>query len=259
MEKNLYRATANFYDLDQRNVVQDDIPFYIERAKKNQGDVLELACGTGRVLLPMAQAGINVWGLDLSIEMLDQLNQKKSILDQDAKDRIHTIHGDMSNFDVERKFSLIIIPFRGFQALTTDEQQHSSLQMIYHHLADDGQFIIDVFRPYGQLDVSWVVQGEMEDWTYSDPKTGINVKRTNKRTKIDVEKQIIYPELIYYITDQNGKEERIVESLALKYYYEEQMRELLLSNGFEIVEEMGYYDGRSIKDGPELIFVCKKA
>jgi len=259
MEKNLYRATANFYDLDQRNVVQDDIPFYIERAKRIQGDVLELACGTGRVLLPMAQAGINVWGLDLSKEMLDQLDPKKSRLDQNVKDRIHTIHGDMSNFDLERKFSLIIIPFRGFQALTTNEQQKSSLQIIHRHLVDDGLFIIDVFRPYAQLDESWMLQDEIEDWTYSDLNTGINVKRTNKRTKIDVEKQIIYPELIYYITDQNGKEERIVEPLALKYYYEEQLRELLLSNGFEIVEEMGYYDGRSIKDGPELIYVCKKA
>ncbi|WP_339063456.1 class I SAM-dependent methyltransferase [Tepidibacillus marianensis] len=101
---NLYRATADWYDLDQRNVVQDDIPFYIERAKQLQGDVLELACGTGRVMIPMANAGINVWGLDLSKEMLDQLDIKKDSLEQEVKERIHTIHGDMSNFDLGRKF-----------------------------------------------------------------------------------------------------------------------------------------------------------
>jgi len=70
--------------------------------------------------------------------------------------------------------------------------------------------------------------------------------------------QIIYPELIYYVTNQDGIEEKIVEPLALKYYYEEQMRNLLQSNGFKIVEEMGYYDRRPISEGPELIFICKK-
>ena len=74
----------------------------------------------------------------------------------------------------------------------------------------------------------------------------------------DVENQIIYPELIYYVTDQDGIEEKIVEPLSLKYYYEEQMRNLLQSNGFKIIEEIGYYDRRPISEGPELIFICKK-
>lgn len=74
----------------------------------------------------------------------------------------------------------------------------------------------------------------------------------------DVENQIIYPELIYYVTNQDGVEEKIIEPLALKYYYEEQVRNLLQSNGFKIAEEMGYYDRRPISEGPELIFICKK-
>jgi len=59
-------------------------------------------------------------------------------------------------------------------------------------------------------------------------------------------------------TIQDGIEEKIVEPLTLKYCYEEQMRNLLQSNGFKIVEEMGYYDRRPISEGPELIFICKK-
>jgi len=79
-----------------------------------------------------------------------------------------------------------------------------------------------------------------------------------RRITQDVENQIIYPELIYYVTDQDGIKEKIVEPLALKYYYEEQVRNLLQSNGFKIVEEMGHYDRRPISEGPELIFICKK-
>ena len=75
-EVNLFRVTASLYDLDQRNITKDDIPFYLEYASKLHGSILELACGTGRVTIPLANEGYNIWGIDLSKEMLDQLKVK---------------------------------------------------------------------------------------------------------------------------------------------------------------------------------------
>jgi hypothetical protein len=146
----------------------------------------------------------------------------------------------MTNFELGHEFSLIIIPFRSFQSLISEEQQKACLHTVHRHLSKDGHFIINVFKPYAQLDKSWI-QPEALDWETVNPVTGNKVRRTHIRREIDLENQIIYPELIYYVTD-----------------YEEQIRKLIQSNGFKIVEEMGYYDRRPISEGPELIFICEK-
>jgi ubiquinone/menaquinone biosynthesis C-methylase UbiE len=257
MANNLYRAAASLYDLDPKVNSMDDIQFYIKRASMYPGDVLELACGTGRVTVPVAAAGSKIWGVDLSGEMLAQMVKKLDALPEDVIARITYIHSDMCDFDIDNRFSLIFIPFRSFQALTKETQQKACLERIRTHLAKDGRFIINVFRPYAFLDGSWIRQ-ESFNWEVTDPQTGNMVRCTDHRKRIDPENQIIYPDLVYYIADGGGHETRIVEALSMRYYYEEQMRELLVSNGFTIEEEMGYYDGRPIKDGGELIYVCRK-
>jgi hypothetical protein len=88
------------------------------------------------------------------------------------------------------------------------------------------------------------------------PHSQAKVRRTHVRRAIDVTNQITYPELIYYVQESNGSVTRHVEKIALKYYYEDQLRELLLSQRFIIKEQLGYYDGRPIEEGPEFIFVC---
>lgn len=255
--KNLFRATAHLYDLDPTLNAMDDVRFYIERAGMYPGNVLELACGTGRITVPLAQAGNRVWGVDLSMEMLARLENKLKYLPTEIRSRINCLHSDMCDFDIDEKFSLIFIPFRSFQVLTRAEQQKSCFERVRKHLAGNGRFIINVFKPYSFLDESWITP-ETFRWEVNDPETGNKVKRTEYRKAIDVENQIIYPELIYYVTDGDGTETRIIEPLVMKYYYEEQMKGLLVSNGFIIEEEMGYYDGRPIKEGGELIFVCAK-
>ncbi|HWR08602.1 class I SAM-dependent methyltransferase [Sporomusa sp.] len=255
-QDNLFRCTAGLYDLDERSVTKDDIDFYRKQAAGLAGGILELACGTGRVSIPLAVAGNEVWGIDLSKEMLAEMTAKIQELPAAVQNRLHVFHADMTKFALEKTFSLIIIPFRGFQALISNEQQGACLAAVYRHLADDGRFIIDVFRPYARLDEAWV-QPETLDWELVDPKTGNTVRRTSIRRKIDVEEQIIYPELVYDVHEQ-GTIRRLVEPLALKYYYEDQIRNLLTAYGFTIEDEMGYYDGRPISEGPELIFICKK-
>ena len=205
----------------------------------------------------LAMQGYSVWGIDLSQEMLNQFAEKKRHLPESVREQIHLMHGDMTDFDLGKKFSLILIPFRGFQSLTQADQVHSGLQAVHRHLDRDGLFVVDVFRPNGQLDQSWV-QPEKLDWETVDPRTGFKVRRTNIARKIDTVNQIIYPQLKYYVTNLEGTEEVFTEDLALRYYYEEQMRNLLLASGFAIAAEMGYYDRRPIEEGPELIFICKR-
>jgi SAM-dependent methyltransferase len=253
----LYGAAAAFYDLDNRPVTKDDIPFYLARAASARGSVLELACGTGRVTIPLALAGHEIWGIDLSQQMLAQFKGKMDSLSADVRVRITLKNADMRSFELQREFSLIIVPFRGFQALTGKNGPRACLGEIRRHLADDGRFILDVFRPRRQLDDSWI-QPETTDWEAIEPNSGDRVRRTHIDHRIDVQNQVIYSEQFYYVTRPDGSEERQVNPITLKYYYEWQLRDLIQSAGFEIVEQMGYYDGRPIEEGPEMIFVCQK-
>ncbi len=255
--KNLYRNTASLYDIDSRDNLHDDIPFYIEYAQKLGGEVLELGCGTGRVSLALARKGINVTGLDLSSQMLDVFKQKLT-KEHGLSGSIKLVHGDMADFKFNRKFSLVIAPFRAFQALTDDNDVLNSLACINKHLSDDGLFIVNVFKPFSVLDGSWCYE-ECTQWERLDEETGNYVIKKHWGDKIDIDKQIIYPHFAYYVTDKNGKTTRETEDLSLKYYYEKQLEDILTKAGFEITERFGWYDKKPIAEANrELIFVCRR-
>ncbi len=252
---NLFRAAARYYDLVHGNL--GDVGYYLGQAERTGGPILELACGTGRVTLPLVRVGHEVWGLDLSNEMLAELEKKRRLLHPNIASRLHVIHGDMCRFDLDRRFRLILIPFRAFQALTTPKQQADCLASVRRHLAPDGFFIVDVFRPYTHLDQSWV-QPETLVHDVVDPETGLRVRCYDHRRAIDVKDQIIYPNLVYRVIHPDGTEETIVESLALSYFYENQMRDLLCKAGFLIIEEAGDFAGNPIGQGGEMIFLCRR-
>jgi hypothetical protein len=111
-----------------------------------------------------------------------------------------------------------------------------------------------VFKPKGVFDESWV-QPESFDWEVTDPETGKFVRRYEIRKRIDQQRQVLYVDLVYRV---EGLQEDVVEPLAVAYFFEEQMRALLQQHGFRIVEELGYFDGRPIAEGPELIFICER-
>ncbi|MGD9155518.1 MAG: class I SAM-dependent methyltransferase [Bacillota bacterium] len=127
-QTNLYAKTACYYDYDIRDIVKADLPFYLKYAAKYPGEILELACGTGRVAFTLAQNGLRVSGIDLSASMLEQFELKLQRESGEVRERIRLTKADMADFDLGRKFSLIIAPFRAFQSLTNIAQQRNCLQ-----------------------------------------------------------------------------------------------------------------------------------
>lgn len=250
---NLYRPSAHLYDLDPREITKDDIDFYRAKAREIGGSVLELGCGTGRVTLPLAGDGREVWGLDLSETMLAQLRGKLERLPAAVAGKLHIVHGDMANFDLRRKFDLITAPFRAFQALTEKADQERCLQCVKAHLSGKGQFVMHVFKPKMVFDETWV-QPESFDWEVVDPRTNRIVRRYETRKRVDLERQVLYVDLIYRV---EGSEAEVVEPLSISYFYEDQIRAFLQNSGFRIIGEFGYFDHRPIADGPELIYVCQ--
>src|SRR5258708_2781953 len=119
-----------------------DVEFYRALAREARGPVLELGCGSGRVLLPIARDGMACTGLDSSDAMLDELARKSH------PKNLRVVPGTMQDFDLGAdRFSLIYSAFRSFQHLLTVEDQLSCLRAVRRHLAPGGQFAFDVFAP----------------------------------------------------------------------------------------------------------------
>lgn len=255
---NLFENTATLYDLDTRGLETHDTNFYLRYARRTPGEILELACGTGRVTIKLAENGHSVTGIDLSPHMLDVFREKLRKTPQPVRRRIRIRKAPMSSFKLGRRFPLIIIPFRAFQALTTEAEISGCLSSVARHLAPGGIFILDVFVPYRYLNPDWADGVERVEWVYRDPETGTEIRRADRRTGIEPHAQIISSEIVYYIRTRDGAEKRVSDPIRLKYYLRAQIEAVLASFGYTIEEEFGEYDGRPIGTGREQIFVCRR-
>jgi len=142
------KFVSEYYDLLYEQRGPWDADFFINYSEKANGQILELGCGTGRVLLPVARSGCQITGLDLSPYMLEKCQAKLDKLPQEVQKHVKIIQGNMADFDTGETYSLVIIPFRAFQHLISVEEQKSCLTSINRHLVPEGRLIIDVFHPY---------------------------------------------------------------------------------------------------------------
>src|SRR5262249_16400485 len=140
-------SAAEFYDHVVPYRERGDIDFYVNEAQKSGGPLLEIGCGTGRVRVPIAAAGVEAVGLELSSRMLLLCREKLALEPPDVRCRVELIQGDMRQFDLGRQFPLITIPFRPLQLLVTVDDQLSCLETVRRHLVTGGKLILDVFNP----------------------------------------------------------------------------------------------------------------
>ena len=167
-----YDAWADVYDAVY-SYVRDDLPFYVREARRVEGPVLELGCGTGRVAIALARAGVEVVGVDFSPRMLEAA--RRNIADAgDLPGKITLVEADMRGFAPERvggPFGLALIPFRAFLSLLSVPDQISALRNLKRHLAPGGELIIDLFVP--DLDMLTQVGDTPRHFRdVTDPRTG---------------------------------------------------------------------------------------
>jgi len=125
---------ADLYEQDPLHRGRPDVGFFVEEARTSGSPVLDIGCGTGRVLIPTARAGLEVVGLDLSPRMLAVCRERLLGEPDEVRTRAHVIEADMRRFDLGQRFRLAMIPFRSFQYLLTIEDQLTCLAEIRRHL-----------------------------------------------------------------------------------------------------------------------------
>src|SRR6185503_13179964 len=121
----------------------EDMEFWLEEARAARGPVLEIGCGTGRVLLALLEHGIDAEGIDNAPAMLERLRAKAAERGLEAR----VTRGDMRDFSIERRFARVIIPFNGFAHCDTTAEQLDCLRCCRQHLAPGGAFVIHMSYP----------------------------------------------------------------------------------------------------------------
>jgi len=185
-----------------------DVAFFVDAARDAGSPVLEVGCGTGRVLIRTARAGIEIVGLDASAAMLAVCRERLHDEPEAVQTRVQLVQADMRAFDLRRRFTLVTIPFRPFQHLITVEDQLSCLESIRGHLVDGGTLILDLFNPSLDALVDQPIGDEFGDEPEFCMPDGRRVIRRHRLLTHDRPAQSTQVELIYYVTHPDGREER---------------------------------------------------
>jgi len=244
-----------------------DIPFYAEEARRAAGakthppakgagrmgqPVLELACGTGRLTIPIAQSGIEIVGLDLSPSMLSHARTKADA----AGVAIEFVEGDCRSFDLPRKFALIFMAFNSMQHLHDYVSLSALFANVRKHLAADGRFVFDVFNP--KLDILGRSSGDRRlEREYQDPD-GRGTMAFEYSAIYDDSLQVIHIQC-YFVRRVEGEEVEVrEEELHLRSFFPQELDLLVRSQGFEMVAKFGNFERKAFGCGdPKQVVVCK--
>ena len=256
-----YAFVADLYDYVRPYRERPDIPFFVDAAKDAGSPILEVGCGTGRILIPTARAGLEVVGLDQSPHMLAVCRDRLGQESPDVRSRAQLVQGDMRAFKLSRKFNLITVPFRPFQHLLTVKDQCACLESLRAHLTDDGRLVLDLFNPSLEALASRPDGQEVgEEPEFSTPD-GRRVVRRHRIVAHDRFAQVNQVELLYYVTYPDGRRERLVHAFPMRYLFRFEAEHLLARCGFEVEHLYAGFDKSAYgsKYPGELIFVARKA
>lgn len=226
------------------------LDFYVTLARAAKGPVLDIACGTGRILLPCLQAGSDIEGLDLFEPMLRRLRTKAAALG--LSPRLH--QADMSDFSLPRRFALVMIPFNAIIRNMTQEAQIRCLQLCREHLLPGGMLAFDTFFPaletVGLPPNTRVLEGEVPH-----PDTGLPMRMYDTRT-FDRVAQVQHSVNEFELLAADGRVQAVYRSqVSSRYIYKHEMELLLRIAGFARWEIAGDFDRRPLTRETEPMIV----
>jgi SAM-dependent methyltransferase len=255
-----YSTSAKYYD-GAYAVKTDlvDLPFYVDLARRFGGPVLEIGCGTGRVLLPIARQGIEIHGVDNSLPMLSVLKTHLKQEPQDVRGNVQLHRGDMRQFRLKKKYPLVIMPFRPLQHMRTVDDQTRALASAAFHLKKDGIFAFDVFFPKFEKIPGGIGEETLElEWRDSTDASTV-IRRYFRKDSVDKINQVFTATFFFrtYQGDRLVKEE--TEPLTMSYYTYPQLRALFVLAGLEPYQEYGSFARTPLDNSAEqMVFLLKR-
>ncbi|HWL32046.1 MAG TPA: class I SAM-dependent methyltransferase [Gaiellaceae bacterium] len=230
MSASPYNEIARLYDAWSASVVED-VEFYVEEAVSSGGPVVELACGTGRISVPLAKAGVSVIGVDASAGMLEVAREYAAAEGVVLDLRL----GDLREPPVAERVPLVLIPFRSLLHMTTEQERLRALRAARELLLPGGRLVFDVFAPSAE-DVEdthgrWLEREpgifERADWDEDERTLTLSVRRGDAAS-----------------------------TMQLAWLSPPEWRLLLDRAGFDIEAQWGWFDRRPYSGGEDVVFAA---
>ncbi|HKP09894.1 MAG TPA: class I SAM-dependent methyltransferase [Gaiella sp.] len=229
-----YDSIARLYDPWSASVTED-VGFYVEEARAAGGTVVELACGTGRIAVPIAKAGIALIGVDGSAGMLEVAREYARA--EGVEELLDLRHGDLREPPVPERVPLVLIPFRSLLHMTTEADRLRALEAARELLLPGGRLVFDVFAPSPE-DVEdthgrWLEREpgifEHADWDESERTLTLSVRR--------------------------GEE---ASTMVLAWLSPPEWRLLLDRAGLDVEAQWGWFDRRPYAGGEDVVFAARR-
>jgi SAM-dependent methyltransferase len=238
---------ADFYDTEFASR-DHELPFFLEQARRASGPVLEIACGTGRLTLPIAAQGIDVTGLDVSLPMLEKAKQKAV----EHGLNIPWVHQDCRAISLSRQFGLIFSATNAMQHLHDIESVHAFLTSARDSLTPDGVLLIDVFNP----DPSKLARKSEVRYLHKmiTAPDGSSV-RVEASSAYRAQSQVLHFDLFYLVAGREIRRKQV----NMRCFFPEELLALSKLAGLEVIDRLGDYDGSPLSDrSPKQLLFCKR-
>jgi len=228
-----YDAIARLYDPWSRSVTED-VGFYVEEAVASRGPVVELGVGTGRIAVPVAEAGVPVIGIDSSAAMLDVCRERAAAAG--VGERLDLRLGDLRDPPVRERVPLVTCPFRAYLHLSGDDERRRALRRARELLVPGGRLVFDVFTP-GADDIAethgrWLEREpgifERADWDTSSRTLTLSVRDDERAS-----------------------------TMTLAWLDPEEWHALLEETGFEVLACYGWFDRRPYAGGEDTVWIAQ--
>ena len=235
----------------------EDIPFYVDLAKEIGGNVLDLTCGTGRVAIPMAEAGVDVVGVDKSSHMLslaaDRLKDAPA-----TSGAVEFVQDSILTFDLGKQFDLVVIPYNSFSLFLSVAEQRIVLNRVYEHLRPDGLLALDLFTP----DL-WRLTREDSQLYYradvTNPDNGTRYILWEQSSTDNLNQIIETRYLIENLSSEGVVQNRSYKDVVFRYVHRYEMAHLLNLAGFEDITVYGDFQKGDLLEASEvMVWVATK-
>jgi SAM-dependent methyltransferase len=244
----VYDTDWEFYDDFYADV--DDIDFYAGLARRAGGPVLEVMCGTGRILVPLARAGFAITGIDANERMLDSARKKLEKEPPEVQERVKLVRADARDFDLGKKFSLVILAFSSINHLLSPEDQDRAVACLKNHLSENGLLAVASFNPHPDRFGSEELDKEVElgngDLLIRYSTRTVNplgtILRVSYRWDVERDAAIV---------------REMSSAFDLRLLKPNQLKALLEGAGFQLIERYGGYRGEPLDPkGDIVVFVA---
>ena len=241
------------YDQYNHGRHEQELSFYTRQLAPCTGPVLEVACGTGMILLPLLERGLDIYGFDLSAPMVEALLARAAREGHtDIETRV-TVQ-NMVDFDYDMQFEAILIPARSFLHLTTQEEQIACLQNIHRHLHDGGTLMLNFFTPSLQalLDHTQRDPAFQEFATYRHPETGQEIKLSFCQVN-DLARQVQHITWRFQLGDETHD-----SPMRVRWVYRWEFELLARLSGFRVAALYSGFEGQPYQGDGEMVWVLEK-